>query len=209
MPAIKSDRERPEKILVAMLELSGGEPKPLKYEDIVVKAFELFPDEFALRGYPKYPDSSDIHKPLYGPLKRHGLIRSGNKTFALTEKGFRQAQELKSVAGAKLDEKRDPNRLGRDKEKEVDRMLGTEAVKFFESGETGKIIDNDFFAFLGCTVRTDKNEFIGRIETIEQAMGEALKLKRPDPIKSKLLLDAWAHLKGRFKAIIDRKKGNT
>ena len=43
--------ERPEKILVAMYRLAHGRTSPLKYEDIVVKAFELFPEEFALRGY--------------------------------------------------------------------------------------------------------------------------------------------------------------
>ena len=51
-------RERPQMILVAMLRLSKGKARPLKYEDIVVEAFKLFPDEFALRGYPEYPDSS-------------------------------------------------------------------------------------------------------------------------------------------------------
>ena len=60
--------ERPQKILLTMLELSGGTTKSLKYEDIVVGAFKKFPDEFALRGYPEYPDSSDIHKPLYASV---------------------------------------------------------------------------------------------------------------------------------------------
>ncbi len=69
----KAGRERPEKILVAMYALTDGETRMLSYEDIVVKAFELFPDEFALRGYPNFPDASDIHKPLYGPLRRAGL----------------------------------------------------------------------------------------------------------------------------------------
>ena len=52
-----------------MYRLAHGHTSALKYEDIVVKAFELYPEEFALRGYSQYPDSSDIHKPLYGPLK--------------------------------------------------------------------------------------------------------------------------------------------
>ncbi len=52
------DIPRPEKILVAMLQLSGDAPKPLEYEDIVVKSWELSPEEFSLRKYVhKYPDS--------------------------------------------------------------------------------------------------------------------------------------------------------
>jgi hypothetical protein len=84
------DIPRPEKILVAMFQLSDGTNKPLEYEDIVVKSWELFPDEFGLRKYVhKYPDSSDQHKPLYGPLKDKGYVLSGNKKFRLTEKPFR------------------------------------------------------------------------------------------------------------------------
>src|ERR1043166_4572614 len=78
------NHERPEKILVAMHRLSSGTTKMLKYEDIVVEAFKVFPDEFALRGYSQYPDSSDVHKPLYGILKRNGLVRAAHKTFGLT-----------------------------------------------------------------------------------------------------------------------------
>ncbi len=58
------DVSRPEKIILAMCNLSKGTTSPCRYEDIVVKAFEMFPKDFQLRGHPQYPDSSDIHKPL-------------------------------------------------------------------------------------------------------------------------------------------------
>src|SRR2546426_10151529 len=103
-------RERPQKILVAMLKLSGSTTKSLKYEDIVVKAFELFPDEFALRGYPKFPDSSDIHKPLYGVLKRGGMVRAANKTFRLTQRGVETARRLVEAAGKTLEQARSADR---------------------------------------------------------------------------------------------------
>jgi hypothetical protein len=55
---------RPEKILLAMGELSKNSTKSLSYEDIVVKSWQLFPQEFGLRNYAdQYPDASDIHKP--------------------------------------------------------------------------------------------------------------------------------------------------
>src|SRR2546428_11317269 len=98
---------------MAMNTLSGGTSKPLRYEDIVVKAFQMFPQDFALRGYPQYPDSSDIHKPLYGPLKRAGYVLAGNKQFRLTQKGLERATELVSA-----NEKRSTDsgiRLTRDK----------------------------------------------------------------------------------------------
>lgn len=78
-----------------MFQLSGGGNLPLEYEDIVVKSWQLFPEEFGLRKYVhQYPDSSDQHKPLYGPLKDKGYVLSGNKKFRLTEKGIAYANEL-------------------------------------------------------------------------------------------------------------------
>ncbi len=56
---------KPQKLLAVMFDLCKGEPKALQYEDIVVTAFTRYPEDFQLRGYPQYPDSSDIHKPLY------------------------------------------------------------------------------------------------------------------------------------------------
>lgn len=68
------------KILLAMLRLSEGSSRALEYEDIVVQAWKLFPEDFGLRKYVgEYPDASDIHKPLYGPLKERGFVLSGNK----------------------------------------------------------------------------------------------------------------------------------
>src|ERR1017187_9591861 len=100
---------RPDKILLALHSLSDKTIRPCKYEDIVVKAFQLFPEDFQLRGYPQFPDSSDIHKPLYGPLKRAGLVRAANKTFALTERGLTRATSLSGGAkntGSDVSEKR-------------------------------------------------------------------------------------------------------
>jgi hypothetical protein len=89
---------RPEKILVAMLQLSRESNQPLDYEDIVVTAWKFFPEDFGLRKYVRdYPDSSDIHKPLYGPLKSRGFVLSANKKFKLTDKGREYAIQLDKV----------------------------------------------------------------------------------------------------------------
>jgi len=66
-----SGRKRRQMILLAMRKVAGDATRLCAYEDIVVEAWKLFPQEFGLRGYAdKYPDSSDLHKPLYGSLKR-------------------------------------------------------------------------------------------------------------------------------------------
>jgi hypothetical protein len=190
--------QRPEKIIVAMNLLSEGTMKPLRYEDIVVKAFELFPEEFALRGYPKYPDSSDIHKPLYGPLKRSGYVLANNKQFRLTQKGLERAKELTTTG--RRNEKPGVERLTRDKEIELERIYQTEAFRLFANNKGDEILDTDFYSYLGVTVRTPRNDFLGRLKTVEEAVATAAAISR-DP-KVKFVLDLHQFVVQRFSGLI-------
>jgi hypothetical protein len=206
MPIPKS-KERPEKILVAMYELSGGTTKSLKYEDIVVKAFQMFPEEFSLRGYPQFPDSSDIHKPLYGPLKRHGMIRAASKSFALTESGVEFVRRLRSQGSRRSNSSEGGERFPRDAGAEIERMLQSAAFKFYVEGRKEKILDTDFYAFLGCTVRTPRNEFLGRLNRTEEAVHEAARLRHPTPEISEQVKSTFSFVKQQFQDIIRRRQG--
>ena len=163
------DIPRPEKILLAMLQLSAGTSRALEYEDIVVQAWKLFPEDFGLRKYVReHPDASDIHKPLYGPLKERGFVLSGNKQakgnkmFKLTERGVAYAQELEKVRQGILSFEQlgtpaaTPDRLSRDKEAELKRLTETDAFGLFATGQREKILDTDFYSYLAATVRTER-----------------------------------------------------
>lgn len=198
-----SSRERPEKILIAMYELSEGTTATLKYEDIVVAAFKRFPSEFALRGHPEYPDSSDIHKPLYGPLKRQGFVRAANKTFALTERGVEFAAKL---AGRGSSGGGSPDRIDRTNKLELDRMFQSDALRFFLDGRPNKILDTDFYQFAGCTVRTPRNDFIARLKATSAVISLATKLKYPDVQTAKALAEVWKLLQEKFADMITRRR---
>jgi hypothetical protein len=185
-----------------MYRLADGTTKLLEYEDIVVKAFRLFPNDFALRGYSEYPDSSDLHKSLYGPLKRGGLVRSGNKKFGLTPRGVEAARSLESVAGTRIEEPSDARRLTRDQETELTRMLNSAAFKLFAQGKRKSILDTDFYGFVGCTVRTPRNDFLGRLEATHQAVVAAVQLETPDRVTAELLASGWDALRDDFAKII-------
>jgi hypothetical protein len=203
---VKKSHDRPGKILIAMLELSGGSSKPLKYEDIVVRAFKLFPQEFGLRGHPEFPDSSDIHKPLYGPLKRDGMVRSANKTFALTARGIETARRLVGGRSASV-RPRTTDRLERDVKLELDRMTNSAAYALFVKGQSEKILDTDLYAFLGCTVRTPRNDFLGRVRASEAAVSEAVRLQQPDAQTASTISELWQFLGHTFRPLIDRRQG--
>lgn len=194
---------RPEKILIAIRALSKGTTDPCRYEDIVVKAFELYPADFQLRGYSQYPDSSDIHKPLYGPLKRQGLVKAANKMFSLTEKGLTKANlmtRIKDTGGTNKGE-----RITRDVVREIERLTTTNAWRLFIEGNQDKILDTDFYSYIGVTVRTERNSFIGRLHSVEDAVKIAVKID-PQPIHVKLE-ELCKFLFKKFDLIIKRQNG--
>lgn len=155
---------RGEKILLSLYELSGKTRRSVRYEDIVVKAFETYPDDFHLKGYPQYPESGDlVHKPLYN-FKKKGLVVAGNKMFALTEKGLVAVEELKNIIAGR--EVINSERIPRDVEKEVVRITNTPGFSLFAQGDTQQIVDTDFYDYLGVTVRTSRSDFIGRLNTL-------------------------------------------
>ncbi len=195
---------RPEKILLCLYELAGGANRLVKYEDLVVKAFRTYPEVFQLRGYPKHPDSSDIHKPLYGSLKRKGFVLAAGKTFALTESGAIAAQMLLGV-DSKCQTGARASRLPRDVEAELDRIRLCAAFRLFAEGRSEDILDTDFLAYLGVTVRTPRNDFLGRLSIVSRAVDAARDARR-DPVDAAvvelhgLLLRKFGKLVGQMSA---------
>jgi hypothetical protein len=192
---------RGEKILLVLYELSGKSHKSIRYEDIVVKAFETYPDDFHLKGYPQYPESGDlVHKPLYD-FKKKGLVVAGNKMFALTEKGIVAIEALsKAISGHTVT---NTERVTRDIEKEVARINKTTGFGLFVNGDADKIVDTDFFEYIGATVRTARNDFIGRLNTVSDVVKATKDKKTPVYIK---LAEYHAFMVEKFDDIVKYKK---
>lgn len=151
MAPSKRGRARHEKILQAIYDVADGTTKLCDYEDIVVCAWKLYPEEFGLRGYTNlYPDASDLHKPLYGPLKREGLVRSLNKKFGLTQSGLGIVMNLRAPAGSHGDR----SRLGRHQKDELARLVDRPIVRLVLSDRLAESLDTDLYDFYAVTVRT-------------------------------------------------------
>lgn len=188
---------RPQKILAVMYELCQGDATALQYEDIVVAAFKRYPEDFQLRGYPQYPDSSDVHKPLY-EMKQQGLLRSANKTFELTARGLEVASRLVHS------ERENKDRLTKLEETEVGRIVNSAASKLFQEGRKEAILDTDFYEYLGVTVRTSRANCLGRLSNVEHAI-VAHEHKRADGL-SPVLRALHEFLLSKFKAEIEARK---
>lgn len=165
-----SSLSRSEKLLLFLYEHGSGKPSKVRYEDIVVGVFKKYPHDFHLKGYTEYPDSGDmIHKPLYD-AKKKGYVQAANKIFSLTDRGMDFAKQLAS--GGERKETVSKDRLSRTTEVEFSRVKACEGFELFAKGEKHKLADNDFYDYLGVTVRTQKNAFAGRVNTMNSVVEE-------------------------------------
>lgn len=158
-----------EKIVLTLLRINKG--KPIRYEDIVVSLFREYPEDFHLKGYPEYPDSGDlIHKPLY-ELRKKGLLEANNKIFSLTDVGIKFAQKINDVIGNKKI-KKSSNRLDHYLSRELDRITRSESYKFFLNNQINKILDTDFYNYLDVTVKSSRNDFLGKLKRMDSVIDE-------------------------------------
>ena len=165
-----SNLSKEQKVLLALYRLSVNGKKKVQYEDIVVQAFKDYPADFHLKGHPEFPDSGDaVHKPLYDYRKK-GMALASNKMFSLTPHGVAEAVRLQAVEKGKPDLGEPRHRLERDAQIEIERVKQLEGFKLFLAQKHDEIIDSDLFEYLGVSVRTTKNDFIGRLETMKSAI---------------------------------------
>ncbi|TSC61519.1 MAG: Uncharacterized protein Athens041674_735 [Parcubacteria group bacterium Athens0416_74] len=189
---------RGDKILLFLYEHSNGEQAKVRYEDIVVGLFKKFPHDFHLKGYPEHPDSGDlIHKPLYD-FKKKGYLNAVNKIFSLTERGIDYAKSLQRGENATPSSN---DRLSRTAETEVARAKSLEGFALFLQGERDNLSDNDLYNYLGVTVRTQRNAFIGRLETMKAVIAE-LEAHTSDPVLN-ALRDYHNFLVNKHQSVID------
>jgi hypothetical protein len=188
------------RIIEALFTLSPGGPRVVNYEDIVVRAWEMHPADFGLRGYAdKYPDASDIHKRLYNRLKSRGWVRTaGQKKFALTPSGWEWAHAM--FSGADSQGSGAPGtRLGRTAQLEIDHLRRSKAIELYAAGLSSEILDTDFYAFYRTSVRATPQTFEARMAVVDQALSQAEQAGLPE---ARALREIDHFLRDRYASII-------
>jgi hypothetical protein len=161
-----SDRER---LLCTVYVMARRKKKTIRFEDIAVMAFKKYPESFQLRGYSEYPDTVQVDKRIY-ELKKNGLITINNRIVSLTSKGETFAAELIKSGSHSAQSKKVPKAMTRDIINEIERIRKTEAYQLFVQGKKEDILDTDFFAYLGTTVRSERTSFKARVKTVDDAI---------------------------------------
>ena len=162
-----------DRVLIALAHASGGEQAPIPYEEIVIESWKRFPDRFSLRRHPEFPDSSDQHKKLYGPLKRSGyIVALRDKQFRLTDAGLERAAQLDRALSPSRNTA-PGSRLGRDDERLVRAALSSEAYAKWRDGRADDISDFDARSFFGVTVTTAESNRRARVAAMDEALSNA------------------------------------
>lgn len=177
-----AELSKEQKVLLALYRLWHEGRKKVRYEDIVVQVFRDYPADFHLKGYPEFPDTGDaVHKPLYDYRKR-GMVSASYKMFSLTQHGVAEAQRLQAIEKGRPGLTKSRHRLERDAQIEVERIKQLEGFKLFLAEKHDEIIDSDLFEYLGVSVRSTKNDFIGRLETLKSVIAAVADSGLKDPV---------------------------
>src|SRR5437867_7351265 len=120
----------PDKLLLAAYDLERSGSRPFSAEDLVVTAWQKFPDTFGLAGYRgrsglSYPDSNRVFAEIMGskPIRKRGMLtKVGSKMYQLTEVGRDHARLLLNRANGTKVEKA---ALARGTEQELKRLFAS------------------------------------------------------------------------------------
>ncbi len=160
-----------EKLILAAVDLEENQGPPFSAEDLVVRAWQMFPATFGLAGYndedgsPQYPDSNRVFSEIMGskPIRKRGLIQKvGRKQYRLTESG----REFAGLIGKRTEKGTEKATLSRETKREVKHLLGTRAFEKFRDGREESITFYDACAFWGISPRSSATNFSARREHV-------------------------------------------
>lgn len=186
-----ADLSHADKILVSFYKVSNGTTERVPFENIVLQAWQDFPFDFSLPNHSEHPDSYVISKRIYSDLITNRLaISLKNKTYRLSEKGLFEAQKILGLASkSRKDQKNMEVKLNRDEKQFLDNALRSKTFTVWKNGNKQDLIDYDVRVFFQFSTGTPIKERKRRVETAEDAIQKAVKLKQPEIDELKNLFD--------------------
>lgn len=161
-----------EKLLVAAGRLAAEGRTEFSAEDLVVRAHQVFPHDFSLKGYLQYPDSNVVLTQIMGksaPLIVRGwLEKTGTKQYRLTAKGSDDLSDVDQQDKGVISV-----RVGRELEEGLARLLTSAAFEFFKSGQQDQITFHQFCRFVGLSARDKWQKVRGRLTSLEHLVQKA------------------------------------
>jgi hypothetical protein len=170
-----------EKLLISAFDLEEAGKSPFSAEDLVIAAWERFPDTFGLAGYRdnsgrlSYPDSNRVFAEIMGskPIRKRGFLKKvGTKMYQLTEGGREHSRLLSGQKDRPSTEKAG---LSREIKQQLRRLFDMRALDKFARGHPEEITFYDACAFWGISPRSSAIELEGKIANFREVFQSAQK----------------------------------
>lgn len=148
----------------------GGE---ITSEDVISACFTLFPQRFALRKYPYWPDSAVVCRRWNDCRAKGYIVGSPAQGFKLTPKGFRFAEKVgRMLGGTRLIRRRIPAEVKTRAGRFVRSMEKSEAfLHYRKNGRHARISEFDFRSMLLCTMESSPATLARNLEQFKDYAG--------------------------------------
>ena len=196
-----------DKILLAIYELDKKrkEGEKITKEEMVIKVWKMFPEDFCIKGYPQYPNA-DISK-YVTKLFKDNLLKGSFYNYILTLKGKEYAERLLTFGPVVL-KKGEIISSTRQIDSEVSRIKSSKIFQLFLKGEK-EFIESDLFDFLGTSSRSfndaNKTPFISKYNFIvKEVIPFCEKIKSKDGYAKQIVI-LWGIFSEKFKETLNKK----
>jgi hypothetical protein len=147
---------------------------PTTFENIVVAAYRMFPEKFALEGYPEYPDAARANRALLqlGPKYRNWARGSVRKGFVLTASGLIEVGRVKdALSSAKPPEQLKPKQRTAPRTLNLsEELLGIERSALYAKWSKGALSEGttlDLLEMLSAYAYTPSRALRDRLTVLE------------------------------------------
>lgn len=175
-----------DKLLLAAYDLEQAGRKSFSAEDLVVAAWQKFPDVFGLSGHlneksqPLHPDSNRVFAEIMGskPIRQRGLlIKVGNKMYQLTDAGREHARSLNNTSSTPEGHVTKAG-LARPTIEALKKLLSSKAVEKVKNNRVEDVTFYDACAFWGVSPMSSAIELEGRLANFERLVQSARSVLR-------------------------------
>ena len=171
----------PEKLVLAANALEASGKSPFTAEDLVVMAWEMFPDVFGLKGH-KHPDSNRVYAEIMGskPIRKRGYLQKvGEKRYSLTNSGRQLAFQLETPSRSNGIHKA---ALPRELVDQVKSLLVSRAFTKHINSRDSTLTFLDACTFWGITPRSSAIQLDGRQSDLEHNLIQVLSAVSKGPL---------------------------
>lgn len=171
-------------VLLAIYRVSQSIGNRIPFEELVLQAWQDYPDQFSLRNHSEHPDSYRVYNRIYTTLiTERWLVSLRKQVYRLTDKGIELARELETRSSATGQEDiRKTKSFTRDEDEFLNHAIKSRALVTWKQKKKSDLIDYDARVFFQFSTGTPVRERKRKLENARDAIEKAISFGIPDAI---------------------------